>query len=76
MAVAELLTRDIGTEDWIRDGAGPDMTNFSAWNFLPDDSLRITFDPYQVAAYAVGHQEVIFTTEEIAGIVRDEYLPL
>ncbi len=48
-----------GNEDeWVRTGAGPKAENFGSWN-LKRSGLALTFDSYQVAAYAAGPQEVI-----------------
>ncbi len=40
------------------DGAAAKDENYRSWN-ITLDGLRITFDPYQVAAYAAGPQEVV-----------------
>jgi hypothetical protein len=39
------------------EGAAPKEENFANWNITPD-GLKLTFDPYQVAAYAAGTQTV------------------
>jgi len=54
---AELGKRDIGF-DMFSDGANPTPENYRNWNITPD-GLLITFDPYQVAAYAAGPQIVL-----------------
>ncbi len=53
---AELSKRDIGF-DMFADGANPSPANYRNWNITPD-GLMITFDEYQVAAYAAGPQTV------------------
>jgi len=40
------------------EGARPEEKNFKSWNITPD-GLQITFDPYQVAPYALGPQTVV-----------------
>ncbi len=54
--VTQLKTRDIGFEQF-SSGADPIPANYGNWNITPD-GLLITFDEYQVAAYAAGPQEV------------------
>jgi len=54
---AELATRDIAFETF-QIGADPLPENYQRWN-LSDDGLLITFDVYQVAAYAAGPQTVL-----------------
>jgi hypothetical protein len=46
------------------DGLKPRRENFINWN-LTKDSLRISFDPYQVAPYAAGPQEVLVPFSDI-----------
>ncbi len=48
----KLQTRDYPL---FEEGAAAKPENFSSWN-LEAEGLRITFDPYQVAAYAAGPQ--------------------
>ena len=40
------------------DGAKPTPENYAVWN-VSADGLVITFNEYQVAAYAAGPQEVV-----------------
>lgn len=57
--------------DWIKTGAAPTAENYR--NFIirgATNSLVILFDPYQVAAYAVGGREVVIPTELIQDILR------
>lgn len=44
--------------DGIREGAGPDIKNFSKFNITPG-GLLITFDEYQVDCYAAGGSQVL-----------------
>ena len=55
--VAELSKREIGFE-MFSDGANPMPENYAVWN-ASADGLVITFNEYQVAAYAAGPQEVV-----------------
>jgi Protein of unknown function (DUF3298)/Deacetylase PdaC len=64
----------LGDIEWIINGAGPEEINFRAFNLTPEGIL-ITFDAYQVAAYAAGAQEVLIPYSELQEILRDD-LPL
>ncbi|HKX29183.1 MAG TPA: DUF3298 domain-containing protein [Blastocatellia bacterium] len=56
--VQAIKDRGISDDDQIADGAGARPENYEQhWNVGPE-GLLITFDAYQVAAYAVGPQEV------------------
>jgi hypothetical protein len=50
------------------EGVSPRDENFRTWN-LTGQGLRIHFDPYQVAAYAAGPQEVIIPYSDLAGLL-------
>ncbi len=71
------LKRDIGgpdgmsDTDWIKRGAGPNARNFRSFVLLADE-LVITFDAYQVAAYAAGPQEVRIPVRQIKDTMRGE----
>ena len=54
---ADLGKRQIGFDSQ-QTGADPVAENFQIWN-VGDDGLRITFNEYQVAAYAAGPQVVV-----------------
>jgi hypothetical protein len=71
--IAQLKTRNIGFEAF-SSGADPLPENYGNWNVTPD-GLLITFDAYQVAAYAAGPQEVIVPYTELQSIV-DPHGPL
>lgn len=55
--------------DWIKKGAGPNARNFAAYVLLPRQ-LVIYFDPYQVAAYAAGPQEVRIPLSQLGDVMR------
>ncbi len=64
---AELGKRDIGFDAFAQ-GAAPTPENYRNWN-VTADGLMITFDEYQVAAYAAGPQTVVVPYGELlAGI--------
>lgn len=55
-ALREQLGAD-GDAAWIERGTAPDPQNFAAWA-IGEDGLEITFQEYQVAAYALGSPTV------------------
>ncbi|MFM9864461.1 MAG: DUF3298 domain-containing protein [Micropepsaceae bacterium] len=69
------LKQDTGTPDgladmdWVRRGAGPNARNFASFALLPRE-LYITFDAYQVAAYAAGPQEVRIKLSNLRDVMR------
>jgi hypothetical protein len=56
--IAEIKKSDVSDDESIRGGAGPKPENYGSWNITPE-GLQITFDAYQVDAYAAGPQEVV-----------------
>ena len=71
--IAQLKTRNIGFEA-SASGAQAFPENYGNWNITPD-GLLITFDEYQVAAYAAGPQEVIVPYAELKSVI-DPHGPL
>lgn len=68
------LTKELGEAadaNWLKEGAGPKADNFKSWNITPD-GLQITFDAYQVAAYAFGPQEVIIPYSALKAIIKPD----
>jgi hypothetical protein len=53
---------DMLMEDQIKEGAAPRADNYGAWT-ITRKGLWITFDPYQVAAYAAGRSMFWFRTQ-------------
>jgi hypothetical protein len=51
------------------EGLQPIVENFSNWN-LQENALRLSFDPYQVAPYAAGPQEVNIPYRDIWDLVN------
>lgn len=66
-AVAEALGPDADPE-WIQRGADAQVANFAAWT-LGDGGLTITFQEYQVAAYALGTPRVTIPVTELTGML-------
>lgn len=55
--------------DWIKRGAGPNARNFKSFVLQPR-VLEVFFDPYQVAAYAAGPQEVRIPLTRLNDAIR------
>lgn len=53
----------------IESGAAPDSKNYKSWNITPR-GLSITFDAYQVAAYAFGEQVVLIPYVELRQVIN------
>jgi hypothetical protein len=68
-SIDTLRGRKISDDDWIREGAGANKKNYSTWNIV-SDGLLVTFDSYQVAAYAAGPQEVVVPFSVLKGIIK------
>ena len=66
---------DMSDDEWISTGAGPDAKNFGSWN-IKKTGIMINFDPYQVAAYAAGPQDVLIPYEKLKNILKPEWLSL
>jgi hypothetical protein len=67
---AQLSNRDIGF-DMFSSGADPLPENYQRWN-ISNEGLVITFDPYQVAAYAAGPQIVTIPFSELQSIINPQ----
>jgi len=63
---SDLLIRDIGF-DSAPQGADPLAENYQHWN-ISNEGLVITFDEYQVAAYAAGPQSVVIPFSALQSI--------
>lgn len=59
---------DNSDSETIAHGAAPSSENFKSWN-VTRRGLHITFDPYQVAAYAFGPQEVVIPYTALRSII-------
>ena len=69
-SVKSLKKRGVGGEGFI-DGASAKPENYKSWNLLPN-GLLITFDPYQVASYAEGPQEVFIPYSALKEILSPD----
>ena len=59
-----------GYMDW-PEGAAPVTENYQNWNITPDGIL-ITFDPYQIAPYAVGPQQALVPYAALESMINPE----
>ena len=60
-------------DEWLAEGTSPVKENFMNFN-IEESALVFTFDPYHVAPYAAGPQEVRMPFEELDGMLKDKYL--
>ena len=58
-------------EAWIQRGAAAESTNYEGWT-ITRKGLGVTFDPYQVAAYAAGPQHVVAPYSALKGIIKPD----
>lgn len=58
-------------EDQIEPGAGPRADNYRAWS-ITKKGLWITFDPYQVSAYAAGPQYILVPYSALKDVIRPD----
>lgn len=58
-------------DDWIQRGAGPDLKNYHNWT-ISKKGLGISFDSYQVAAYAAGPQDVLVPYSALKEIIKPD----
>ena len=57
--------------DQLETGAGPHADNYQAWA-ITKKGLWITFDPYQVAAYAAGPQYVLVPNATLKDVIKPD----
>ena len=61
-----------GVLEW-EDGALPKQENYRVWN-ISADGLQITFDPYAVAPYAAGPQQVVIPFDKMSEVLNPDGL--
>lgn len=68
--VATLCTSDLTQQKHMEflEGVQPKAENFARWNISPQ-GLIFSFDPYQVASYAMGPSQVIIPYPALAGSI-------
>jgi hypothetical protein len=57
---------------WFKDNKFVLPNNF----YITENGIKFFFNPYEVAAYAVGKIEMSFTFKEVEGWLRDEFNPV
>jgi hypothetical protein len=67
---SQLAARDIGF-DMLSAGVDPLPENYQRWN-ISNEGLMITFDAYQVAAYAAGPQIVVIPFSVLQSIINPQ----
>ena len=60
---------------WLEEGAGAKEENYQRFVFT-QDGLTFFFDPYQVAPYAAGSQDITLSYQSLASLLRPEYSQL
>ncbi|MDT4968056.1 MAG: hypothetical protein QOJ64_2793 [Acidobacteriota bacterium] len=60
--------KDESDADWIKSGAEAKDENYKNWN-ITSRGLEIGFDPYQVAAYVYGPQEVLIPYDALKDVI-------
>jgi hypothetical protein len=65
--------KKLDTVSYAEEGAGPKLENFHSWNITPA-GLKITFDPYQVGAYAAGEHEVVVPYSVLKSVIKPDGL--
>jgi len=58
-------------DDWVERGAAADAENYSSWT-IGKKGLEITFDSYQVAAYAAGPQHVMVPYSALKDVIKTD----
>lgn len=67
----ELMKREFADANWIKDGAAPTPENYA--NFFVDErGVTFMFDPYQVAPYAAGPQQVLVPVTVFQSVANQE----
>jgi hypothetical protein len=74
--IKDLKRRSKGKDSMLDDqtiqtGAGPSAQNYGSWT-ITKKGLEITFDPYQVAAYAAGPQTVLVPYSVLKDLIRPD----
>jgi len=72
------LNEKISEDEWLAEGAGPDLKNYSIFVFVPDENSRIEglkfiFPPYQVGPYVEGEYEVTVPSAIFYNNLKSQY---
>jgi hypothetical protein len=72
-AISDIKGRSINPDaKWVAEGAGPDPENFRSFT-ASEEGLTIYFDPYQVAPYSAGVQEIRVYYSFLKDYLREPY---
>lgn len=68
--IADYCMNQLRQDEWFTfaEGAQPVEENYRKWN-ITSEGLRITYDPYQVAAYAAGYVRVTVPWSELTDLI-------
>ena len=72
------LNKKIKDDEWLVEGAGPDLKNYNIFVFVPDgnsriEGLKFIFPPYQVGPYVEGEYEVTVPSAIFYNNLRSQY---
>jgi hypothetical protein len=68
---ARLKKQDAYIEETVKEGTAPKAENFQSWN-ITRKGLLFNFDPYEVAAYALGPQDALVSYENLKGLLKSD----
>lgn len=64
-----LLKNPWANKKWIEEGAAAKAENYQNW-VLTENGIRIIFDPYQVAPYVYGFQQIDIPASALSGVLK------
>ena len=72
------LNEKIKDDEWVVEGAGPDLKNYNIFVFVPDgnskiEGLKFIFPPYQVGPYVEGEYEVTVPSAIFYNNLKSQY---
>jgi hypothetical protein len=68
---AKLKKLEAFSEENVKEGTAPKAENFQSWN-ITRKGLLFNFDPYEVAAYALGPQEALISYENLQAVLKKD----
>jgi len=78
MQKSERLNEKITEDEWVAEGAWPEIKNYSIFVFVPDkensiEGLKFIFPPYQIGPYVEGEYEVTVPTNIFYKNLKNQY---
>ncbi len=75
---SERLNEKITEDEWLDEGAGPDIKNYSIFVFVPgegeeNEGIKFIFPPYQVGPYVEGEYEVTVPASVFYSYLNDNF---